>query len=99
MRTIYIDSEMKCHTSNDGTMTPAETSFFDGKCDTFVEGYCYDIDSRVIYPWKDHSKLDDDQRNYERQLISEYEAALAESVRLADLDAAYQEGVNAAYDR
>ena len=39
MRTIYIDSEFKCHTINDGTMKAAETDFFDGKCDEFINGY------------------------------------------------------------
>lgn len=39
MRTVYIDSEFKCHAANDGTMNAIETDFFDGKCDTFIEGY------------------------------------------------------------
>ena len=80
MRTIYIDSENKCHTSNDGTMTAVETDFFDGKCDTFVEGYCYEVreNSISIYPWKPYDELDTAQREYERQLLAEYESALAE---------------------
>lgn len=100
MRTIYIDSERKCHVSNDGTMTPVETDFFDGTCDAFVEGHCYEIseNSTAIYPWKPHDELDEAQREYERQLLAEAEAALANSVPIADLDEAYQEGVNSAYD-
>lgn len=39
MRTIYIDADYKCHVSDDGTMTPVETDFFDGKCTAFIEGY------------------------------------------------------------
>lgn len=39
MKTIYIDSDFKCHTINDGTMTAVETNFFDGKCNAFIEGY------------------------------------------------------------
>jgi hypothetical protein len=39
MRTIYLDSNFKCHLQNDGTMTAVEVDFFDNKCDTFVEGY------------------------------------------------------------
>lgn len=39
MKTIYLDSDFRCHVSNDGTMTAVSTEFFDGKCDTFVEGY------------------------------------------------------------
>ena len=108
MRTIYIDSEFKCHTTNpDGTFREVETNFFDGKCQTFIEGYRYVpsgeswtrsdgvvFTGEMISPWKPYSELDAAQRAYERQLITEYEAALAESIRLSDLDAAYQEGVN-----
>lgn len=100
MRTIYIDSEYKCHVSNDGTMTAVETDFFDGKCDTYIDGYCYDTSKgyTAVYPWKDYAELDSAQREYERQLLAEYEAALAESVPLSELEAAYQKGVNSAYD-
>ena len=100
MRTIYIDSDYRCHVTNDGTMNAVETDFFDGKCDTFVEGYCYnDRNGYVqIYPWKPFSELDAAQREYERKLLEEYEAALAESVPLSELEEAYQEGVDSAYD-
>lgn len=36
---VYLDLDFKCHTQNDGTMRAAETAFFDGKCETFIEGY------------------------------------------------------------
>ena len=75
MKTIYIDSDYKCHTVNDGTMTAVETDFFDNKCDVFVDGYCYDTSKGYvqIYPWKNYSELDVAQREYERQLIINYE--------------------------
>ena len=38
---IYLDADFKCHLENDGTMREVETSFFDGKCKTFIEGYRY----------------------------------------------------------
>ena len=89
MKTIYIDSEFKCHTSNDGTMTTVETDFFDGKCDTFVEGYRYipegkawvredgvAFDGEMVAPWKDYSELDAAQRQYEQEKLTEYEEAL-----------------------
>lgn len=100
MRTIYIDSDYRCHVTNDGTMTAVETDFFDGKCDTFVEGYCYDTRNGYvqIYPVKPFSKLYAAQREYERKLLEEYEAALAESVPLSALEEAYLEGVNSAYE-
>ena len=98
---IYIDSEYHCHTTNpDGIFREVEIPYFDGKCDTFVEGFCYD-DSKGyarIYPWKPYSELDAAQREYEQHLISEYEAELSElrenSVSVAELEAAYAEGVN-----
>lgn len=93
MRTIYLDSEFKCHVTDDGTMTAVETNFFDGKCDAFVEGYRL-IPSgeswtredgtlfrgKMVAPWKDHDVL----TAYQQQ----YEATQAELV------AAYLEGVN-----
>lgn len=69
MRTIYIDSEFKCHVTDDGTMTSVETDFFDNKCNFFIEGYCYEIKENgvAIYPWKDYSELESAQREYERE--------------------------------
>lgn len=39
--TIYIDSDYKCHVSDDGTRRAFDVSFFDGKCTEFIEGYRY----------------------------------------------------------
>ena len=103
MRTIYIDSEFKCHVTNDGTMTAIETDAFDGKCDAFIGGYRFVpagktwtrsdgevFEGEMVSPWKDYAELDGAQREYERQLLDE-------SIPTADLEAAYQEGVNSAY--
>lgn len=89
---IYIDSEFKCHTTNpDGIYTPVETAFFDGKCDSYVEGYRFVPDGEIwtrddgvvfrgemVTPWKDWRALDEAQRDYERSLLAEYEKALSE---------------------
>lgn len=77
---VYIDSECKCHVTNDGTMTTVEDTFFDNKCAAFIEGYVVDDSKgyRQIYPWKDHSELDAAQRSYERNLLAEYEALINE---------------------
>ena len=104
MKTIYLDSDFKCHTVNDGTMTAVETTFFDGKCDAFIEGYRYVpsgeswirpdgvvFTGEMIAPWRDYSELDAAQRAYEQALIKELQE---NSVSIADLVAAYQEGVN-----
>lgn len=76
---IYIDSVFKCHTTDDGTMTPVETDFFDGKCPEFIEGYRFVpageswtrhdgvvFQGEMIAPWKPWSELDKAQREYER---------------------------------
>lgn len=89
MKTIYLDRDFKCHTSDDGTMIAVETDFFDGKCDTFIEGYRFIPDGKswtredgtvfhgeMISPWKPYSELDNAQREYERQLLAEYAEAL-----------------------
>lgn len=77
MRTIYIDSDFKCHIANDGTMTAVETDAFDGKCDMYIEGNRYiptgsawtRPDGRVfpglmIAPWRDIRILEAYQEQY-----------------------------------
>lgn len=91
MRTIYIDSDFKCHTVSDGTMTEIQIGFFDGKCDAFIEGYRYippgeswTRDDGVVFtgemvaPWKDYSELNAAQKQYEKDLADR-----------ADLEKAY----------
>ena len=87
---IYIDSDYKCHTSDDGTMIAFEVDFFNDKCDAFIEGYRY-IPSgeswtradgvvfvgEMISPWKPYSELDAAQRQYELEQIADMKAALA----------------------
>jgi hypothetical protein len=89
---IYIDSECKCHTVNtDNAFREFDVPFFDGKCQTFIEGYRYCpagesysredgevFHGECVVPWKDYSELDAAQREYERQQLVEYEKALAE---------------------
>lgn len=89
MKAIYIDSDFKCRVANDGTMKVVETNFFDGKCDTFIEGYRFVPNSEswtrsdgvvfhgeMVTPWKDYAELDAAQREYERKLLAEYAEAL-----------------------
>lgn len=92
MKTIYIDSDYKCHVVDDGTMTAVETVFFDGKCDMFIDGYRFvpadatwtredgKVFTNQITPWKDYAILEAYQQQYEAMT--------------AELAAAYQEGVN-----
>lgn len=90
MKTIYIDSDFKCHLIDDGTMTAVETDFFDGMCDAFIEGYRFVpsgenwtredgkiFSGEMIAPWKDYTELDAAQRAYEREKLADAENALA----------------------
>ena len=89
--TVYLDADWKCHISGDDTMTAVETAAFDGKCDTYIEGYRFvpggktwvredgvEFSGEMVAPWKPWDELDKAQREYERQLVAEYEAALQE---------------------
>lgn len=91
MKTIYLDNVFRCHIVNDGTFSPVETDFFDNKCDAFIEGYRYVpfgeswtredgevFDGEMIAPFVDYHSLVELQRDYERELLAEYESALAE---------------------
>ena len=89
MKTIYIDSDFKCHATDDSTRIAVETDFFDGKCDAFIEGYRVIpsgeswtrsdgvvFQGEMISPWKNYAELDATQREYERKLLAEYTEAL-----------------------
>ena len=80
---IYLDSDFKCHVSDDGTMTAVETDFFDGKCDAYIEGYRFIPSGSVwtrpdgavftgemVAPWRDWQELDEAQRAYERERLA-----------------------------
>lgn len=86
---LYIDSECKCHVTDDGTMTEVETDFFNGKCQAFIEGYRFIPSGRkwtrsdgevftgeMISPWKDYDELDAAQRAYEHEQMADMENAL-----------------------
>lgn len=75
MKTIYIDSEFKCHVTDDGTRTAVETNFFDNKCDAYIEGYRLIPEGErwtredgeifageSISPWKDYLELNNVQQ-------------------------------------
>lgn len=67
------------------------TAFFFNKCTTFVEGYRLKSEGEMwmredgkvfsggemITPWKDYAELDNAQRQYERQLLAEYNEAFS----------------------
>lgn len=96
--TIYLDSDYKCYVKDDGTMTAYETDIFDGKCQTYIEGYRLvpegetwtredgaEFAGLMVAPWKDYAILAGAQTGYEESI--------------AEATAAYEEGVNTAYEQ
>ena len=88
---VYIDTDFKCHTSDNGNMAAIDTGYFDGKCAAYVEGYRFIpagaewtrsdgvvFRGEMIAPWKDWTELDAAQREYERQQLAAYEQAMTE---------------------
>lgn len=105
--TIYLDSNFKCHITNDGTLTPVETAAFDGKCDAYIEGYRFvpggktwvredgmEFSGEMVAPWKPWQVLDEAQREYEREQYAAVTAQNAEyEAALSEIETAL--GVNA----
>ena len=96
---IFLDKDFKCHTSDpDGTMTAAETDFFDDKCPAYIEGYRFVpagetwtrpdgvvFQGEMIAPWKDWRELDEAQREYEREQYAAMAAELADTKAALEL--------------
>lgn len=96
--TIYIDADYKCHTISGPGLTAVETTAFDGKCATYIEGYRFVppgstwtrsdgtvFQGEMIAPWKPWDELDAAQREYERE---QYAAVTAQN---AEYEAALSE--------
>ena len=87
--TIYLDADYKCYTESGEGRTAYETAEFDGKCREFIEGYRLIPAGHVwqredgmhfgegLSPWRDWNELDEAQRAYEQNLITQYEGALS----------------------
>lgn len=88
---IYIDSDYKCHTTTADGLTAVETTSFDGKCTTYIEGYRFVpngstwvrsdgeiFQGEMVAPWKPWDELDAAQREYEREQYAAVTAQNAE---------------------
>lgn len=108
MKTIYLDSDFKCHLTDDGTMTAVETDVFDMMCDEMVEFYRFvpegeewtnaDGEAFSGQMMSPHKVFDvevlERQRAFELTLLGEITYEAQNSVSLAEMDEAYREGVN-----
>ena len=98
MSIVYIDNDFRCHLTNDGSMRPVETDFFDGKCAAFIEGYRFVpsgeswtrddgavFAGQMITPAEDYHALAKAQAQYESD----------DSKRLAELGIPLENGFTA----
>lgn len=88
---VYIDDDFMCHTEPSADYEEFEIPFFDGKCKEFVESFRFIPEGRewqrddgkvfrgkILTYGKDSREADLAQAEYERQLLADYESALAE---------------------
>lgn len=86
---IYIDSEYRCFAADDGTRREIETENFDGKCQTYLEGFrfipageSWVRDDGVVFtgemavPAVDYRILEAAQHEYEHQQYLDAMSAL-----------------------
>lgn len=89
MKTIYIDSEYKCHPDGGEGLTSVETELFDGLCAEMIECFRFvpfgavwtredgkTFKGEMKSPWRSLDEADKAQREYEKQLLAEYAEAL-----------------------
>ena len=101
--TIYIDTDYRCRTAPGDGLTAVETDYFDGKCQTYVEGYRFVpagqtwtrpdgvvFAGEMVCPWKSWRELDAAQRAYE---LKQMESLSAQNAELLDAMAAMVEEV------
>lgn len=105
--TIYLDNAYKCHIRSRDGYRQVESMHFDGKCDTYIEGYRFVpegerwvredgvvFSGEMVSPWKPWQELDAAQREYEREQYAAVTAQNAEyEAALSEIEAAL--GVNA----
>lgn len=99
--TIYLDSDFRCHLTDDGSMRPVETDAFDGKCAAFIEGYRFIpageswtradgvvFHGQMVAPAEDYARLEKAQQQYERDEQAHLEelGSLIEEIYSEDLE-------------
>lgn len=77
--TVYVDKNYRCHAENEDGRQAIDDEFFDNRAPSVIEGYLCVIgehNERMIAPWKPLSELDVIQREYDQNLLAQYEQAL-----------------------
>ena len=80
---VYVDKNYKCFTESAEGRTAVESSFFDGKCAAFIEGYRYipageswtnengvTFLGEMVAPWMPYAELKTVQTAYEETLTA-----------------------------
>ena len=101
--TIYLDNAYKCHIRSRDGYRKVESMHFDGKCDTYIEGYRFVPEGErwvrddgvvfwgeMVSPWKPWQELDAAQREYERE---QYQELTTQNAELLDAMASMVEDV------
>lgn len=81
MKTIYLDSDFRCYLHLDNPYAMISTSYFDGKCQSYIEGYRYvpigytwvredgkTFSGEMVCPTVDLTLLEMAQAQYEQDL-------------------------------
>lgn len=103
MKHVYLDADFRCHLSLGDGLQPIETSYFDGCCDEYIEGYRYIpagatwvrsdgmiFQGEMIAPWRPWEELDAAQREYERE---QYKTLATQNAELVEAMAAMVEDI------
>lgn len=106
MKTIYLDFDFRCHSTDIGGLQAVETEVFDGKCDKYIEGYRFVPEGQtwtrddgvqftgpMVSPHKNYDILAAYQEQYQSDGDLVEQAQVLQS-QLSEMDAAYREGVN-----
>lgn len=90
---IYLDKDFRCHAAPGDGLREVETDFFDGKCAAFVEGYRF-IPAEESWTREDGTVFTGEMVAPVRDYAELEEIQSAVNQVQAELDDAYQEGVN-----
>lgn len=90
---IYLDKDFRCHAAPGDGLREVETDFFDGKCAAFVEGYRF-IPAEESWTREDGTVFTGEMVAPVRDYAGLEEIQSAVNQVQAELDDAYQEGVN-----